>query len=307
MERACGNEEQPDEIRLEFAHIDLYALAARRRLFIGAKAGAMTSDGGDVGLEREPGGIAWLRIVRPQNRNAMSRAMWRRFGAVLAEVAADPAIRALVITGTADAFVSGADIADFVSFDGASDGIAYETLVGEALDALERLPIVTIAAVAGACTGGGAILACACDLRLGAANARVGVPIARTVGNMTTAANIARLVAVVGRPRVLRWLLGARLDDAEAALGAGFFSELHDTYPAVVARAGELAREIADLAPLTIASAKELARRMLHATVANVDDRDLVERCYGSEDFREGVRAFTEKRPARFTGVESRR
>lgn len=255
-----------------------------------------------VALERGPGGVAWLRIVRPERRNAMSAAMWRRFAACVDEVAGDPAIRALVVTGSSDAFVSGADIVDFGAFVGASDGLTYEALVAGALDALERLPIVTIAAIAGACTGGGAILACACDLRIGAANARVGVPIARTVGNMTTAANVARLAAVVGRPRVLQWLLTARLDDARAALAAGFFNELCDAYDDVVTRADELAREIATFAPLTIASAKELARRMLHATVANVEDRDLIERCYASDDFAEGVRAFAAKRPATFSG-----
>ena len=261
---------------------------------------------GGVGLERRSGGIAWLRIVRPQRRNALSAAMWRRFHACVDDVASDAAIRALVVTGTSDAFVSGADIVDFASFVGASDGVAYEEIVAGALDALERLPIVTIAAIAGACTGGGAILACACDLRIGAASARVGVPIARTVGNMTTAANVARLAAVVGRPRVLQWLLTARLDDAESALAAGFFNELHDTYDDVVTRAEELGRDIATLAPLTIASVKELARRMLAATVANVADRDLIERCYASADFVEGVRAFAAKRPAIFFGDSTR-
>jgi len=255
-----------------------------------------------VVLERRPTGIAWLRIARPQTLNAMSAAMWQAFATCVADVAADSSIRGLVIGGTQTAFVAGADITDFGSFANAADGLAYESTVGRALDALERLPIVTIAAIAGACTGGGAILACACDLRIGAASARVGVPIARTVGNMTTAANVARLVAVVGKPRVMQWLLTARLDDAESASAAGFFHEVYETYDGACQRAHDLAAEIASFAPQTIAATKELARRMRHATIANVDDADLLERCYGSDDFVEGVRAFAAKRPARFSG-----
>lgn len=253
-------------------------------------------------LERRAGGVAWLRIARPKTRNAMSAAMWHAFAARIDDVASDATLRALVVTGGEEAFVSGADIADFATFDGARDGLAYEALVGRALEALERLPIVTIAAIAGACTGGGAILACTCDLRLGAANARVGVPIARTVGNMTTAANVARLAAVVGRSRVMAWMLTAKLDDATAAYAAGFFHELFATYADVERRASELAREIATFAPLTIASAKEVARRIARASLADVEDRDLIDRCYGSADFIEGVRAFAEKRSARFSG-----
>ncbi len=255
-----------------------------------------------VVLERDADGIAWLRIARPQTRNAMSAAMWERLSAHLAVIAGDPAVRGLVICGTRDAFVSGADIADFATFADAADGLAYEATVARALDALERLPIVTIAAIAGPCTGGGAILACACDLRIGAANARVGLPIARTVGNMTTAANVARLIAVVGRSRVMRWLLTAQLDAAEAALAAGFFTEVGETFDDVLERSADVARRIAAHAPLTIAATKELARRMLHASVAGVEDRDLMERCYGSEDFAEAVRAFAAKQIGQFMG-----
>ncbi|GAC1308084.1 MAG: enoyl-CoA hydratase/isomerase family protein [Vulcanimicrobiaceae bacterium] len=300
MERAGGHEHEPDQIRLEFAHVDLYVAGDR---FRSSRVPARAMSGDDaVALVREPGGIARLRIARPQTRNAMSAAMWSRFAAHVADVAQDRTVRALVVHGTADAFVSGADIGDFRSFAGPADGLAYEAAVGRALDALERLPIVTVAAIAGACTGGGAILACACDVRIGAANARVGVPVARTVGNITTAANVARLAAIVGRPKVLQWLLTARLDDAEAAHAAGFFTELVASFDDALARARELGAEIAANAPHTIAAAKELARRMLHATIAHVDDRDLMERCYGSEDFAEGVRAFVAKRPAAFTG-----
>ncbi len=245
--------------------------------------------------------VAYIFIERNVARNAMSLAMWHELRALVGEVAATNGIRALVVTGTRDAFVAGADLSDFRAFRDANDGLAYEALVEETLQAIEALPFATVAAIAGSCTGAGVIVACACDVRFGARNAKVGIPIARTVGNVTTAANLARVAAVVGSARVTAWLLGAELDDAELALASGFFYELCDTPEMLAARAAAFAERTARNAPLTIASAKELFRRA-RANAANVADRDLLERCYGSDDFREGVAAFLAKRPAEFTG-----
>ncbi len=253
-----------------------------------------------VGLERR-GLVAWLRIDKPQTRNAMSAQMWREFTSYVAEIARDESVRALVVCGGADAFVSGADILDFCAFSAAPDGLVYEHVVETAIAALEALDIATLAAVSGACTGGGAILASACDIRIGAANARVGVPIAKNVGNLTTAANIARLADVVGTARVVRWLLTAELSTAGEALALGFFSELVDDFTTLEARASDLAERIARNAPLTIAGSKELVRR-LRVDGRCAADSDLLARCYGSHDFAEGVAAFGAKRPARFVG-----
>ncbi len=253
-----------------------------------------------VTLDRR-GAIAWLRIAKPTTRNAMSAQMWRDFAACIAEVARDESLRALVVCGSADAFVSGADIADFRLFSAAPDGLVYEAIVETALAALEALDIATIAAVSGACTGGGAILAAACDIRIAANNARLGVPIAKNVGNLTTAANVARLASVVGSARVVRWILVAELASASEALGFGFFSELVADYDALETRARVLAEAIAHNAPLTIAGAKELVRR-IRVDGTSAADSDLLARCYGSRDFHEGVAAFVEKRAAKFSG-----
>ncbi len=226
--------------------------------------------------------------------------MWLTLRALVEEVARDRSARALVLCGTPAAFVSGADIGDFAAQPD-TDGAAYEAEVEETLAALERLDIATIAAVSGACTGGGAVLACACDVRLGTVDARVGVPIARTVGNITTARNVARLAGVVGRPRVLAWLLTAQLSDALAAERYGFFFEVLPDFEALLQRAQALGETIGANAPLTIAAGKELMRRLSRAA-GSVEDRDLLERCYGSADFREGVAAFVGKRAARFEG-----
>ncbi len=245
--------------------------------------------------------VAWIRVDKAQTRNAMSAQMWREFTACVAEVARDAALRALVVCGRPEAFVSGADITDFQTFLAAPYGLAYEHVVETALASLEGLDIVTIAAVAGACTGGGAILAAACDIRIGAVNARVGVPIAKNVGNLTTAANLARLVDIVGTARVVRWVMTAELAPADDALAYGFFSELAADAAAAELRAGELAARIATFAPLTLSGAKELVRR-LRVDGRAASDSDLLARAYGSRDFHEGVDAFVGKRLARFEG-----
>jgi enoyl-CoA hydratase/carnithine racemase len=255
-----------------------------------------------VRLERREPGVAWIVIDRPNARNAMSKAMWLRFGEHVRALAGDPSVRVLVVTGGPDAFVAGADIAEFNEFRGAADGLAYEDRVEHALREFESLPLVTVAAVSGYCTGGGTILAAACDLRFGSADARVGIPIARTVGNITSAANIARVAAVVGSAKALEWILTARLVDAVAAERAGFFSAVVADREALLERARSSAAAIARNAPLTMLGAKEIARRLRDAALRDVEDRDVMERCYGSEDFREGVRAFFEKRTPQFAG-----
>jgi enoyl-CoA hydratase len=300
MQRARRNEENADQIRLEVshgAHFDDDVRAARvpAAMMDDARAGAF------LRYERR-GPVAWIRIERAAARNAMSVAMWRRLRTLIGEVAADTSYRALVLCGVPDAFVAGGDIADFLHFEGTAEALAYEADVEAALDALERLPIATIAAVSGACTGGGAILASTCDLRIGTGDARVGVPIARNVGNIATAANVVRLTAVAGRARVVDWLVTARLSDAAAALACGFFGEVVESYDALVAHAQAVGERIAGNAPLTIAAAKELARRLKANASHGVEDGDLLERCYGSADFREGARAFVAKRMPHFEG-----
>ena len=129
-------------------------------------------------------GIARVTFNRPQARNAMLFSMYERLAAICAEIEADPSIRVLLLTGAGEkAFAAGTDISQFRAFNTPQDALDYEARIDRVLGALERLRVPTIAAIAGACTGGGAGMAACCDLRIAAANARFGFPVARTLGN----------------------------------------------------------------------------------------------------------------------------
>ena len=240
------------------------------------------------------GGVATLTFDRPEARNAMTWTMYEQLGAHCERLAADPAIRVALLRGAGgEAFVAGTDIHQFLDFAGGADGVAYEERIDAGIARIERLPFPTIAVVEGWAVGGGLAIATACDFRVAAPGAKFGVPIARTLGNMLSPLNMARLRQAWGHQNVRRMLLLAEILDADEALACGF---LHR-----IAAAGELdaaARELTDrlrkLAPVTQSASKEALRRLTIAGVPQMDD--LISACYGSEDFREGVRAFTERR-----------
>jgi enoyl-CoA hydratase/carnithine racemase len=170
-----------------------------------------------------------------------------------------------------------------------------------AFSAVERCAVPTLAAIAGACTGGGAGLAAACDLRIATAGLRFGFPIARTLGNCLSVANLARLCALIGAGRVADVIFTARLVGAEEALSIGLLSEIVPDHAALVERAGELAGLLAGHAPLTLRATKEGLRR-LRTEGARARDDDLIEEVYMSRDFREGLAAFLSKRKPEWTG-----
>jgi enoyl-CoA hydratase len=243
-------------------------------------------------------GIGHITLNRPQARNALTVPMYQR----LAEIAAAPGdVRALIVTGAGDkAFAAGTDINQFRTFSGADDAMAYEARIDRVLSTIERCPVPTIAAIAGACTGGGAAIAAACDLRIAAANARFGFPIARTLGNCLSMSNIARLSALVGPARVTEMIFTARLYSAADALSAGLVTEVLPDQPALEARAVDLATLLAGHAPLTMRATREALRRLRDNLPA---DEDLIRLCYTSHDFKEGMDAFLNKRPPVWRGA----
>jgi enoyl-CoA hydratase len=247
-------------------------------------------------------GIGFATLNRPQARNALTFPMYERLAAVCGEIASDPSVRALVVTGAGDrAFAAGTDISQFRDFRTAEDALAYEARVDRVLVAIEECPKPTIAAIAGACTGGGAAIAAVCDMRLGTADARIGFPIAKTLGNCLSMANYARLAALIGPARVIDLVYTARLVGAEEARSIGLLSEVLPDRAALLARAEELARTLAGHAPLTLRATKEAMRRLRLAARA-VEGDDLVAMCFTSDDFREGVESFLARRPAAWKG-----
>lgn len=246
------------------------------------------------------GRVASILFDRPQARNAMTWVMYEQLGAICDRLAADPSVRVVCLRGAGgEAFVAGTDIEQFRHFQNGEAGLAYEQRIDEGIARLEALPMPTVAVVEGWAVGGGLVIACACDIRIATPSARLGVPIARTLGNCLSMANLARLVACFGQPRVKRMLIGAELLTADEASACGFLAE--QVAPAQIdAAASKLCERLAGLAPVTQAVTKEALRRL--ALQSLPDARDLILRAYGSEDFREGVSAFVEKRSAGWLG-----
>ncbi|HEV3089142.1 MAG TPA: enoyl-CoA hydratase [Candidatus Elarobacter sp.] len=255
-----------------------------------------------IRLERRERGIAWILIDNPQARNAMTFAMWEKLREFATELNADSSVRAVVIAGAAkDAFVSGTDIGEFRAFAGPDDGVAYEKRIGSVIEALDAIAVPAIAAIRGVCTGGGVSIAATCDVRIGGPMTRVGVPIARTLGNCISLRNIARLAEIVGLDAVKTLLLTGTLLGAREAHKIGFLTEVAEYDDTVPVRAQTIAEELVALAPLTLRATKEMCRRLRNAAPIP-DDGDLIRLCYGSSDFREGLTAFLDKRKPVWTG-----
>ena len=246
------------------------------------------------------GPIAILTLNRPEARNALTFDMYERLAAFCRDVRPDGPVKALIITGAGDrAFAAGTDIAQFRDFRSEADALAYEQRIESVLTAIETCAVPTLAAIAGACTGGGAGIASACDMRIAARSLKFGFPIARTLGNCLSIENYARLAALIGSGRVMDVIFTARLVEADEAKAIGLVSEVLDDHAALMRRARELAVLLAGHAPLTLRATKEALRRVRQG---RRDGSDLISLCYMSEDFREGLEAFLEKRPAEWKG-----
>jgi enoyl-CoA hydratase/carnithine racemase len=248
------------------------------------------------------GGVLTVTLDRPAARNALTYAMYDRVAALCAGAGGRDDVRAIVLTGGPTAFAAGTDIAQFRALATAADALAYEARIEGVMRAIEDCPRPTIAAISGACAGGGAMLAAACDLRLASGDARVGFPIARTLGNCLSVANYARLESLIGAARVKELVFTARLIDAEEARAAGFVSEVLSDHAALMARAQALADLMAGHAPLTMAATKAALHRLRRQAADAARDEDMVARCYMSADFRGAMEAFLAKRPPVWTG-----
>ena len=248
-------------------------------------------------------GIGRITFNRPQARNAFTFRMYEQLGEICQKAENDSYVKVLLLTGAGEkAFAAGTDISEFKTFSTAEDALNYESRIERVLSALENSLLPTIAAIAGVCTGGGFTIAGCCDLRIGAANARFGVPIGRTLGNCLSMSNYARLAALLGPARVKDIIFTARLIEAEEACKIGLLGEVLPDHDGLQRRANELARTVASQAPLTLRATKEALRRIKEKMNPG-EDRDLILKCYMSRDFREGMDAFLNKRPPKWTGT----
>jgi enoyl-CoA hydratase len=247
-------------------------------------------------------GVGRATFNRPQARNAFTFEMYERLAQICGQANDDRSIKVLVFQGAGDkAFASGTDINQFRAFKTPEHAIEYESRIDRVLTALEECRVPTIAAINGACTGGGAGIAACCDLRIGTKTTRMGFPIARTLGNCLSMSNISRLAALIGPARVKDLIFTARLIGADEAAGAGLLTEIVEDLAGLQRRADELARLISGNAPLTLSATKQALAR-LQKRLSREEGQDLILMCYMSRDFREGLDAFLNKRQPQWAG-----
>jgi len=245
--------------------------------------------------------IAVITINRPQRRNSLTFAMWKELAQLFRELGAADGVRGIVLTGAEGTFSAGADISEFGQVrSNAEQGHAYEKAVDDCADAISGAPKPTIAAVNGFCFGGGCGIAMACDFRFVHPNAVFSIPAAKLsiVYGMRETQN---LLALVGLPNAKRILFSAERFNGESALKMGFADRI-ETDP--LAAAIQFAESLAESAPITIAGSKLVLTGLAMGPGAlNAEDvRRVVEKAFDSEDYREGQRAFLEKRPPVFKG-----
>jgi enoyl-CoA hydratase/carnithine racemase len=250
-------------------------------------------------LFEEQGQVATITFNRPGARNAMTWEMYDGLVTACERINASEDIRVAVLRGAGGkAFVAGTDITQFLQFETAEDGLAYERRIEAVLDRLEQVRVPTIAVIDGYAVGGGLGLAAACDIRICTPEAKFGLPVARTLGNCLSMRTYARLVDLVGSARALHLIYTASFIPADEALAVGLATEI--VTADLDARVRELCEELCSRAPLTMWATKQAIRRLRDSRLPNGED--LVAACYGSDDFHEGVRAFLEKRPPQWHG-----
>ncbi len=253
-------------------------------------------------LHETRGNVAIVTLNRPEARNALTFEMYEALGRICRETTLEDPVKAIIITGAGGkAFAAGTDMTQFRAFSTPDDAIGYEERMDRVLGDIERCPVPTIAAITGACTGGGAAIAAACDIRICDRNLKFGFPIARTLGNCLSIGNLNRMSALVGMGRVRDMILMATLLGSDDAKACGLIYEVMDRPEDVQTRAMEIAGTMAEHAPLTMRATKETLRR-LRTDGPGADCSDLIIECYMSADFKEGMEAFLGKRKPAWTG-----
>jgi enoyl-CoA hydratase/carnithine racemase len=247
----------------------------------------------------QEGPLAIVTLNRPEKRNALAMPHWQALGAAIRGFAADESVRAVILTGAGGHFCAGADIGEFDSARrDAKSGEAYTHAVDASAEAIIEMTKPVIAAIEGSCFGGGCGLAMDCDMRIAAKSARFAIPAAKLniVYNLRDTRN---LLALAGPGYAKRILFTGEPVDADTALRIGIVDELAEA-PLEAAR--RLALKIAENAPMSVAGAKTLLNALVAGRASAQLGEQLSLRAIESDDYKEGRRAFKEKRKPRFTG-----
>ena len=253
-------------------------------------------------LLEHDGPIAIVTLSNPGKLNAIDHTMWTQLRDCFIGLSAAPAIRCVLVRGADANFAAGADIAEFPAIRNTLEqGVLYHTAaIGEALAAIGNCRHPTVAAIEGVCVGGGLEVACACDLRIAAVDARFGIPINR-LGFALAPGEMVGLLQLVGRAVALELLLEGRVFDAAEALQKGLITRIANDVPSA---ALECAVRMARGAPLAAQMNKLLINR-LSASPLPLDAAEHAAAFapLGSADYQEGVRAFLDKRAPVFNGT----
>ena len=253
-------------------------------------------------IAKKEGAVGWLIFNNPERRNAVSIDMWEAIPSVLAKFAADDEMRVLVLAGAGDkAFVSGADISQFENQRSSADAVQhYEQIAEQAQLGIQSFDKPVIAMIRGYCLGAGVNIANVCDLRIAAEDARFGIPAAK-MGLGYRASSMKNLVDTVGAPNAREIMITGRQFSAAEAKAMGLVhhvvavSELQNF-------TATLCSDIAANAPLTMRAAKRIIREVTTKDYDAALCKSWVKECFESEDYKEGRKAFMEKRKPVFHG-----
>jgi enoyl-CoA hydratase len=248
-------------------------------------------------LERRDDGSAFITVNRPEARNALTAAMKRRLLDICAKLSADRSVRVVVVRGAGGMFISGGDLREMRQLSSVFELVELAHAGEELYAAVEALSVPTVAVIEGGAFGSGLMLALSCDLRICTADANFGVPSARAIGNCLSPDEYQLLVAAVGAARAKEMLLTARAVPAHVAAEWGMVTavyprdELEESLRALTER-------LASHAPLAMWAAKEALRRLARGEKGG---DDILQTVLASDDFREGLDAFADKRRPRWT------